>query len=90
MRKIIFYFWLLVKKVKTFLFIKFEKKVKNKYIIDDIDFREKLWGKILGNLVLTENKIFYNTKIKNRSLPNNLAQSRVLLSAVTLLKKKKR
>lgn len=88
MYKLTFYFWLLFKKIRTFLYIKFEKKVLNDLILSDENFKNILWAKIKKNLIAIESNTFYRTKIKNKELPNNLAQARVLLSAILLLNEK--
>lgn len=89
MNKIIFLFWLFFKKLRTKLVLKFEKKAVPSQILSDKDFTNKLWTIIHSNLVESDNTTYYNTRIKNKDLSNNLAQARVLLSATMLFKKSK-
>jgi len=80
----LYYFWLLNKKIRTKIHNYLEKR-KFSLDIPSIDYVNFfLWNFLGKRLVHTEKGIYYKTKIMNNNSPMTLAQSRVLLGVCNL------
>ncbi len=89
MRNLLFYPFLLLKKIRTYYHSKFEQKMENTEHCETDYFANYLWLKIQEHFIFNAGKIYYDTKIKYNGKPSSLAQSRILLSILYLNNKNK-
>jgi hypothetical protein len=80
----LYYFWLLNKKIRTKIHNLFEKKKLSKKVpsIEYVNFY--LWNFIQKRITYTPKGIFYKTKVMNNNSPMTLAQARVLMGLCNL------
>ncbi len=82
----IYYFWLLNKKIRTKFHNYFEERKNSSFTPSNDYVNFFLWNYLNKRLVHTTNGIYYKTKVMNNNSPMTLAQSRVLLGICNLYK----
>lgn len=73
-----YYFRLALKKIKIFLYNKFEKKVKSDPSVDLYSFILFLIKETFKNLIVTKKGIYYKTEIANNNEPGIISQARLI------------
>lgn len=78
-KKIIYYLFLLLKKIRVFIHNFFEPYLNPVYRADIEAFKIFLWKQLLTNLAHDERGYFFRTKVTNKKSPMVLSQARVIL-----------
>lgn len=79
LRRPYYYTFLLLRKIKIALHNIFEPHINISQESKPENFRMFLWQHLIKNLILNENEIYFNTKVKNKKSPMILSQVRVIL-----------
>ncbi|MCB0729594.1 MAG: hypothetical protein KDC88_01065 [Ignavibacteriae bacterium] len=77
--RIVYYFFLLLDKIRIYVHNRFEKHVKPTDSNRINDFKIFLWQHLLHNLKFNKDGYFFNTAVKNKKSPMVLSQARVIL-----------
>lgn len=77
--KLIYYLFLLLKKIRVFIHNFFEPIISSPSCADIEAFKIFLWKQLLTNLSYDEKGYFFKTKVTNKKSPMVLSQARVIL-----------